>query len=263
MSKQPPARADRPVSGAWQWGRTAQTQRALLDAARQIFTEQGFTHASIADVVERAGSSVGSLYHHFGGKSELFLALWQEHQQTHEEAASKAVAQARRDGVTDTTELFCAGARAFLEGSWLRRDLALLFVSGDGPPGFEVVKRRRGSEWVAQNDALLGLPDTSLARLYAAVLTSLIGEGAREVAAAKNRRQANRIIDAVIGYARRLMAGGEWRPAGSADPADTDVADTDVADTDVAADAGSADAGDPPAMASPAGAADRADGRRR
>ncbi len=180
---------------------------------------------------------MGSLYHHFGGKSELFLALWQEHQQTHEEAASKAVAQARRDGVTDTTELFCAGARAFLEGSWLRRDLALLFVSGDGPPGFEVVKRRRGSEWVAQNDALLGLPDTSLARLYAAVLTSLIGEGAREVAAARNRRQANRIIDAVIGYARRLMAGGEWRPpgpAGSADPADTDVTDTDVADTDVA-----------------------------
>jgi hypothetical protein len=114
--------------------------------------------------------------------------------------------------VADTTELFCAGARAFLEGSWLRRDLALLFLSGDGPPGFEVIKRRRGSEWVSQNDALLGLPDTSLSRLYAAVLTSLIGEGAREVAAAKNRRQANRIIDAVIGYARRIMSGGEYRP---------------------------------------------------
>ena len=218
MSKQPQARADRPASGAWQWGRTAQTQRALLDAARQVFTEQGFTHASIADVVERAGSSVGSLYHHFGGKSELFLALWQEHQQTHEEAASKAVAQARRAGVTDTTELFCTGARAFLEGSWLRRDLALLFVSGDGPPGFEVVQRHRGSEWVAQNDALLGLPDTSLDRLYAAVLTSLIGEGAREVAAARNRRQANGIIDAVIGYARRLMAEGVWRPAARLTP---------------------------------------------
>jgi AcrR family transcriptional regulator len=28
-------------------------------------------------------SSVGSLYHHFGGKSELFIALWQEHQVAH------------------------------------------------------------------------------------------------------------------------------------------------------------------------------------
>ena len=64
--------------GSWQWARTAETQRALLDAARAVFTEQGFADASIADVVERAGSSVGSLYHHFGGKSEMFIALWQE-----------------------------------------------------------------------------------------------------------------------------------------------------------------------------------------
>ena len=222
MSKQPaaperPDGAERPAGGraaggAWQWGRTAQTQRALLDAARAVFAEQGFDKTSIADLVERAGSSVGSLYHHFGGKSELFLALWQEHQQVQEEAASQAVAQARRAGVTDTTELFCAGARAFLEGSWQRRDLALLFFSGGGPPGFEVLKRRRGSEWVAQNDALLGLPDTALARLHAAVLTSLIGEGAREVAAARTRRQANRVIDAVIEYARRLTADGPWKP---------------------------------------------------
>jgi hypothetical protein len=41
-----------PASGAWQWGRTAQTQRALLDAARQVFTERGFSEASIADIVQ-------------------------------------------------------------------------------------------------------------------------------------------------------------------------------------------------------------------
>src|SRR6266436_4156070 len=120
MARQP---AGRPASGAWQWGRTAQTQRALLDAAREVFAEQGFTEASIADVVERAGSSVGSLYHHFGGKSELFLALWHEHQAAHEQAATSAVTEARKNGVTDRGELFAAGARAFLEGSWQRRDL--------------------------------------------------------------------------------------------------------------------------------------------
>jgi len=211
MARQP---TGRPAGGSWQWQRTAATQRALLDAAREVFAEQGFTDASIADVVERAGSSVGSLYHHFGGKSELFLALWQEHQLAHEEAATKAVAAARLAGMTDPTELFCAGARAFLEGSWQRRDLAMLFFAGDGPPGFEVIKRGRGREWIGQNDALLQLPDTALDRLYAAILTSLIGEGAREVAMAKTRRQANQIIDAIIGYARRLMAGGAWKPAG-------------------------------------------------
>jgi AcrR family transcriptional regulator len=207
----------RQAAGAWQWGRTAQTRRALLDAARAVFAEQGFADASIADVVERAGSSVGSLYHHFGGKSELFLALWQEHQLGHEEAASKAVALARQEGVTDPGELFATGARAFLQGCWQRRDLTLLFLSGDAPPGFEVMQRRRSREWAGQNDALLGLPDTALDRLYAAALTSLIGEGAREVAAARTRRQASKIIDAVVEYARRLLAGGPCKPADQPD----------------------------------------------
>jgi len=215
MSKQSSAQADQrdqQASGSWQWGSTPKTRRALLDAARQVFTEQGFSQTSVADLVERAGSSVGSLYHHFGGKSELFLALWHEHQRTHEDAASKAVARLRNAGVTDTTELFCVGARAFMEGSWLRRDLALLFFSGDGPPDFEVMKRRRGREWVAQNDILLGLPDTEMDRLYAAMLTSLIGEGARQVASAPSRREASLITEAVLEYARRLLSGGPCLP---------------------------------------------------
>jgi AcrR family transcriptional regulator len=202
---------DGPASGAWQWSRTAQTQRALLDAARQVFTERGFSDASIADIVDRAGSSVGSLYHHFGGKSELYLALWQEHQMAHEEAASKAVAEARKRGVTDPEQLFETGARAFLHGSWERRDLTLLFSSGDAPPGFEVMRRQRGRDWIGQNDSLLPLTDAPVDRVYAAILTSLIGEGAYEVAAAKSRRQAERIVDAVIEYARRLMTGAPGR----------------------------------------------------
>src|SRR6201999_3470942 len=204
--------------GSWQWARTAGTQRALLDAARAIFAEQGFADASIAEVVARADSSVGSLYHHFGGKSELFIALWQEHQAAHEEAASTAVAAAKRSGVTDPFELFSVGARAFLEGSWERRDLAMLFFNGDSPPGFEVMKRRRGHEWIVQNDTLLRLQESSFDRLYASILTSLIGEGAREVAAASTKRQANKVIDAVIEYARRLMADGPWKPPAAVAP---------------------------------------------
>jgi AcrR family transcriptional regulator len=200
------------MSAAWRWSRTAETQRALLVAAREIFTERGFTESSIADIVERAESSVGSLYHHFGGKSELFIALWQQHQLAHEEAANKAVAEARSRGVTDSCELFDAGARAFMNGSWERRDLALLFASGDVPPGWEVMRRRRGREWIGQNDALLRLTDRPEDRVYAAILTSLIGEGAREVAAAGSRREAEKIIDAVCEYARRLMGGGPWHP---------------------------------------------------
>src|SRR5262252_5411118 len=153
MSKQSPAQADerdqraderdQQPGGAWQWGSTPKTRRVLLEAARDVFTEQGFSNASIADVVERAGSSVGSLYHHFGGKAELFLALWEDHQIAHEEAASAAVAALREAGETNPIELFIAGAQAFLAGSWQRRDLVRLLMDGDGPPGFELVRRTR------------------------------------------------------------------------------------------------------------------------
>ena len=83
----------------------------MLDAAREVFVAHGFSDASIADIVERAGSSVGSLYHHFGGKSELYVALWQEYHPAQEEAASQAVAKARRSGVADPFQLFTTGAR--------------------------------------------------------------------------------------------------------------------------------------------------------
>ncbi|WP_433622149.1 TetR/AcrR family transcriptional regulator [Nocardia sp. CA-120079] len=198
---------------AWQWSRTADTQRALLDAARAIFVEQGFTEASIAQIVERAGSSVGSLYHHFGGKSELFIALWQEHQIAQQRAANEAVARAKAVGVTDPAELFEAGTRAVLDGCWVRRDLVALFFAGDGPPGFEVMRRQRTSDWIGQNDMLLGLSDSTFDELYVRVLTSMIGECSRFVMLAKSRRQANQIIEASIGYVRRLTADGPWAPS--------------------------------------------------
>ena len=206
-----PARG-RASAGGWQWSRTAETQRALLDAAREVFTAQGFTSASITDIVERAGSSVGTLYHHFGGKSELFLALWQEYSEAQQDASGEAVAQAQRAGVTDPLALFSAGAKAYLESCWQRRDLAALFRAGDAPPGFTSLVRADGCQWIAQVDSLHGLTGRSCDRLYVTILTSLMREGAHEVATAKNRRQATRVIGAVLEYARRLMADGPWQP---------------------------------------------------
>jgi AcrR family transcriptional regulator len=191
-------------TNAWQWSRTAETRRVLLQAAREVFGEKGFAEASVADVVERAGSSVGSLYHHFGGKTELFLALWEDHQATHEQNAMSAVSKARAGGETDPLNLFIIGARAFLEGSWQRRDLVRLFMDGDGPPGFELIRRTRGREWVRQNAVLLGAGTDPVDRVTVAVLTTVIGEAGREIATCSTKREANKITEAAIRLIRRL-----------------------------------------------------------
>jgi AcrR family transcriptional regulator len=49
---------------------------AILDAALHAFDEKGYAAATIDDVRERSGASVGSIYHHFGGKEQLAAALY-------------------------------------------------------------------------------------------------------------------------------------------------------------------------------------------
>ena len=139
--------------------------QVLLDAAREVFAERGFAESSVADVVERAGSSVGSLYHHFGGKSELFLALWEDWQGSQEQRAAEAVTAARREGEQRPLALFVAGARGFLRGSWEGRSLGSLFVDKDGPPGFELMRRTRGHEWLRKNSLLLHARDDAIGRV--------------------------------------------------------------------------------------------------
>jgi AcrR family transcriptional regulator len=200
-------------SNAWQWSRTAGTRRTLLDAAREVFSRQGFAEASVAAVVESAGSSVGSLYHHFGGKTELFLALWEDHQASQEQNAATAVAKARAAGEHDPLNLLIVGARAFLDGSWQRRDLVRLFMDGNGPPGFELLRRTRSREWVRQNAVLLGASSDPVDRLTVAVVTSIIGEAGREVATCPTKREAAKITEAAVTMIRTLHAT-DTDPAG-------------------------------------------------
>jgi len=63
---------------ARRWAKTDDTQRHILDAATDAFGTRGFTAATMADVVAGSGASIGSIYHHFGGKGELFLAIFEQ-----------------------------------------------------------------------------------------------------------------------------------------------------------------------------------------
>jgi len=50
----------------------ARTRARLLEAAKEIFEEDGFLEARISDIAERAGLSHGSFYHYFDSKEEIF-----------------------------------------------------------------------------------------------------------------------------------------------------------------------------------------------
>jgi AcrR family transcriptional regulator len=61
--------ADRPNS------RSLATRRRILEVAEQPLSTHGYGPSTMADVAERAGVSVGTVYYHFPDKRSLLLAL--------------------------------------------------------------------------------------------------------------------------------------------------------------------------------------------
>ncbi|WP_203984768.1 TetR/AcrR family transcriptional regulator [Sphaerisporangium rufum] len=182
--------------------RGAATRGALLDAAREIFVSRGFAETGVTDVVSRAGASVGSLYHHFSGKADLYLTLFDEFQARQTQRTKQAVQAARAEGETDPMRLFVAGARAYLEGCFDERELAALFLRGDGPPGFEVVMRDRMRQWARRNAALFEDDRGALVTVVTGALAAAVSEVALAEDVAATRRLAEDVLT-IIGRIRR------------------------------------------------------------
>jgi AcrR family transcriptional regulator len=195
------------VAGERGGGRAQATRASLLSAASDAFAAGGFADANITDVVARAGASVGSLYHHFGGKADLYLALFDDYQARQEHRAAEAVRAARLSGQLDTLQLFLVGATAYLRGCWEERELARVFLDGGGPPGFELIARRRYREWVRVNTALLNTEDQPLGETLVTVLTSIVAEAGREVAVQETEANAMRLAEEFVELLGRVGTG--------------------------------------------------------
>lgn len=190
--------------GRRQSRRSLATRAALLEAARGVFTASGYAEASIADVVSRSAASVGSLYHHFGGKADLYLALFEAFSAEQMERATAAVGAARTAGETDPLRLFLAGSKAYLTSCWEGRDMARLFLDGGGPDGFEAFVRRRTEAWVQQNTVLLQVEGQPGGEALVHTLTVIAGTAGREVAKCGTAAQAGQLAGDFLALMARI-----------------------------------------------------------
>lgn len=184
--------------------RGAATRSGLLAAARAVFVKEGYTQAGVTEIVARAGASVGSLYHHFSGKADLYLALFDELENSYIERTRNAVRGARDAGVTDPMVLFLIGARGYLDVSIEQRELAGVFARGDGPPGFEMVWQQRLRDWVGKNTEFFARSGEPLDEAVAIVMTGAMMLAVAEVARAADSTRARQIADGVIAVLSRL-----------------------------------------------------------
>jgi AcrR family transcriptional regulator len=90
---------DKPVGPRSRKG--IRTRSRLLEAAKEIFEENGFLEARISDIAERAGLSHGSFYHYFESKEEIFREVARDQE---EKLSSHCVVDSGLlDTTTDTT----------------------------------------------------------------------------------------------------------------------------------------------------------------
>ncbi len=87
------------------------TKRALLDIAKELFTERGYAHTSTEEVVRRAKVTRGALYYHYRDKAALFEAVFDEVRLGYLQAVKERV-QATEG---DTWQQLVTGCQAFIE----------------------------------------------------------------------------------------------------------------------------------------------------
>lgn len=62
----------------------------ILDVAAEVFSERGFPGATIDEIVARAGTGKGTVYHHFPSKEALFLAVIADREEALQDALEAA-----------------------------------------------------------------------------------------------------------------------------------------------------------------------------
>jgi AcrR family transcriptional regulator len=107
---------------------TANRRTEILDAALGAFNERGVMGASIEDIRRRSGASVGSIYHHFGGKEGIAGALYLDGMRDYQQGFLSVLSEASstREGIEGAVRHHIA---------WIaeHRDLARFLLDSGAP----------------------------------------------------------------------------------------------------------------------------------
>ena len=188
---------------ARRWAKTDATQQRILDAATEVFAARGFTAATMADIVDRSGASIGSIYHHFGGKKELFLAIFDRLAAEIEHRIDAATGEADE---ADRQRAFEVTVRAYLEAMWANRHAAMVLSSGDTPAGFDRILRDSMLSSFRRWMSVLELDTSPRGQLLNRILIAVMAEASAMVIACDTAVDVEPITDATIEWIGRLTS---------------------------------------------------------
>jgi AcrR family transcriptional regulator len=181
------------------------TRRALVDAARRRFGTRGYVATSLDDVVADARVTKGALYHHFRGKEQLFLEVYD---QVEAELSARGI-EAAASG-TDPVDALQRGFASFLD---LALDPAVQRIGLiDAPSVLGIVTKlevdQRHSLAAVEAGVAAGIDEGLLAPLDARVTAQLLlaacSQAALVIAHADDQKAARAEVGAAL---TRLVDG--------------------------------------------------------
>jgi AcrR family transcriptional regulator len=192
----------------------ADTRQALVDAARRLFTEQGYAATGTEEIVAAARVTRGALYHHFRDKTDLFRAVMEQiAREVAEHLIDAELSRPAAPAAADAWDEVRDGLRAFLDLCVVTDDFQrIVLVEGPAVLGHEAwdeLVARHGSnllaEWLsraAEQGRIAPVPIEPLTRL----LIAMISESSLYIARADDRPAAREEMGTVLD---RLLTGLE------------------------------------------------------
>lgn len=157
----------------------ARTHAALLDAGRQLFPAYGYARVSTDDICDLAGTSHGSLFHHFKSKRDLFILVHNEWQDRLINRIGVAADTAR-----DPWDRFSRVWRTYFEASESAEMRQVLLLDGPSVIGLQELRRRdRATAFAFLRVELEGLMTAGLIRPLDSQSLTILMFGALDQAA--------------------------------------------------------------------------------
>ena len=162
---------------------TTPTRDRILEAARYLFWEKGYTATGMADILERSEANAGSFYHFFAGKEALLLAVLETYLEGLEPAILQPAFAAHRDPIQRIFAIL-DGYRERLLSTGCRYGCPLgrlaLEIEAENLPAHDLISRNFAAWTAAVRNCLEAArhrfpPRTDLDALATLVLTTMEG----------------------------------------------------------------------------------------
>jgi AcrR family transcriptional regulator len=191
--------------------RTAATRAALIQAARELWSERGYSDVGTPEIAAAAGVTRGAMYHQFTDKADLFGAALEA---VEVDVTQRLAEQVVASGVTEPGPALRAAADAWLDACENAEVRQFLLIDGPRVLGWAAFRDLTLRHGLGLTEQLLSaaLGPERPTRALAHILIGALNEAAMYVASGGDREEVAPILDELLDGILRARTGSPSGP---------------------------------------------------